>query len=178
MIPSRPTTVSAATSALMIASSVDSMAASNRSIDDDVPDGADRVRAVAHRIVVHARAGRQPVAGREGDEEVAARVATGAAHPRDAEAGTLCQPLALVGEQRSVGREDHDDGAGAGRRSRPSGRVVPRAGDLAHRDGFADPHAVDAQPVALAVVRLDQGADREAADVRRRGRATPCRSRP
>ena len=33
------------------------------------------------------------------------------------------------------------------------------------RDRLADPHAIDAQPVALAVVRLDEHADRVAADV-------------
>ena len=42
---------------------------------------------------------------------------------------------------------------------------VIRARDLERRDRLADPHAIDAQPVALAVVGLDERPDREAADL-------------
>ena len=98
-----------------MASSVASMAPSNRAsmtsrrrrIDGVDPDG----RAV---VVV----GRQVVACRERDEQVAARVTAGAAGARDAEPGPLGEPLALVGEERRVGRDDDDDRARAGRRQR------------------------------------------------------------
>ena len=51
---------------------------------------------------------RQSIAGREGDEQVAARVPARAADTGDTQPGALGKPLALVGEQRRI-RRDHDD---------------------------------------------------------------------
>ena len=47
----------------------------------------------------------------------------GAAHPGDPEAGPLGEALALVGEERRVGRDDDDDRARA-RRRRAAGSVL------------------------------------------------------
>ena len=78
-------------------------------VDGDVADGADGIGGDADRVVVVARTGRDPIAGRERDEQVAARVAARAADPGDPEARALRQPLALVGEQRRVRGDDDDD---------------------------------------------------------------------
>ena len=51
----------------------------------------------------------QLVAGREAQEELAARVATDRAGSRQAQAGSLRQPFALVRQERRVGRDDDDD---------------------------------------------------------------------
>ena len=56
--------------------------------------------------------------------------------------------------------------------------LVVRAGDLVGPDLVADRDAVDPQPGPLAVVRLDQGRDGEAAVLARPGPATRSRSRP
>ena len=164
VMPSRPVTVGAATSALTIASSVDSMVASNSRSMTTSPTA--RTSYVPRPTGSRRRpepAG-QAVAGREGDEQVAAGVAAGAADPGDAQPGPLGEPLALVRQERRVGRDDDDDRAGAGRRL--DGPCVVRAGHLdSTRDRLADPHAVDAQPGALAVVGLDQHPDRVAAVV-------------
>ena len=101
--PSRPTIVVAATRALTIASSVASIVASNsgsiaRSADHPERDG---------RIATLGRwRGQPPVAGRQGEEQVARVVAAGAPHPCQAEAGAL-------GETRRIGA------AAAARRWRP-----------------------------------------------------------
>ena len=78
-----------------------------------VADGADVV-GHGRREAIDVR--RDPIAGREGDEQVAARVAAGPAGAGDAETGPLGQPLALVGEERRVRRQDHDDRAATRRR--------------------------------------------------------------
>ena len=75
------------------------------------------------------------------------------AGPGDPQAGPLSDPLALVRQERGVGGQDHDDGAGLG-----SGRMVVRRGNLGARDLPPDGHAVDREPFAAAVVRLDQRA--------------------
>ena len=67
------------------------------------------------------------------------------------EARALGEPLALVGQQRRVGRDDDDDRARAGRRHAGEagivvGRAVVRARDLGDRDLLADRHAVDPEP--------------------------------
>jgi hypothetical protein len=93
-------------------------------------------------------------------------LAPGAAHPGDPETRSLGEALALVGEQRRVGRDDDDDRARAGRRRRRGTVVVlgaVRRGHLRGRDRLADRHAVDPQPLAPAVVRLDEDADGPAA---------------
>ena len=90
-------------------------------VDHAPADGPHVVGPDLVRIVRSTRR-RQSIAGREGDEQVAARVPAGAAGPRDPEAGSLGEPLALVGEQRSVGRDDDDDRARTWRRrQRPPG---------------------------------------------------------
>ena len=135
-------------------------------VDDDVADGPDVVGAAADRVVIVDASGRQPIAGREGDEQVAARVPAGAADAGDAETGPLGQPLALVGEERRVGRDDDDDRARARRRRSAAAPTWSYGlGTSRRRDRLADPHAIDPQPVALAVVGLDEDADRVAADV-------------
>ena len=95
----------------------------------------------------------------------------------------LGEPLALVGQERRVGRDDDDDRAepAAARRAVGDGPRRPRAYGLGisrRRDRLADRDAVDAQPVAPAVVGLDEDADRPAAATPRRRPATPSRSRP
>ena len=111
--------------------------------------------------------GGQAIAGREGDEQVAAGVAARSAGTGEAQARSLGQALQLVGEQGGVGRDDDDDRAGAGRRVR--GRLADpvRARDLVDADLGTDRHAVHAEPSALAVVGLDQDADRVTATVGR-----------
>ena len=69
-----------------------------------------------------------------------------------------------------------EPGGGAGRRS--SSSAAYGLGDVADRDRLADRHPVDPQPVAPAVVGLDEHADGVAAERRRRRPATPSRSRP
>ena len=88
------------------------------------------------------------------------------------EPGALGEPLALVGQQRRIGRDDDDDRARAGRQA-DGADVAARArrtGSGPRRCAISAPtgHAVDPEPVALAVVRLDQDADRVAAELRRR----------
>ena len=104
----------------------------------DRPDVDDEPRVARER-----RLRQRPVAGREAQEQVAARVAAGAAHPGDAEARPLGEPLALVGQQRRVGRDDDDDRARAGAAARSAVRRRPRrrsrrARDLVDRDRLAD----------------------------------------
>ena len=69
--------------------------------------------------------------------------------PREPEARPLGEPLALVGEERRVRREDDDDRARspAGGATAPvrRGLVVPRARHLVDRDRLADRDAVDPQ---------------------------------
>ena len=108
------------------------------------------------------------------------------------QAGTLGEPLALVGEHRGVRRQDDDDraaaGPGPGGHARPRRRpsllagldrplLVPRARDLGSRDLLAHRHAVDPEQLARPVVRLDERAHGPAA-VASASRATRCRSRP
>ena len=148
----------------MIASSVASMTASKIASMTRSPRDADLVAGRAEDVVV----GRQPVAGRERDEQVPAGVTAGATRPRDAQPCPLGDPLALVGEERGVGRGHHDDRSRA--RLRRPGQCLggtPRALDLVVADLRADRDAVDAQPAALPVVGLDQDADRVAATFRR-----------
>ncbi len=81
-------------------------------IDDAVADGADVVRERRGPVLV---LDRQTIAGREGEEQVAAGLAAGPSDPRDAEARTLRDPLALVGQERRVGGDDDDDRPRSGR---------------------------------------------------------------
>ena len=81
-----------------------------QSVDGDVADGPDRVRAQTTGILVVGH-GQEVVAGREGQEQVAARVTPGATHASDPQARPLGQPLALVGQERRVRGDDHDDRA-------------------------------------------------------------------
>ena len=108
---------------------------------------------------------REPVAGREGDEQVAARVAARAARPGDPQPGSLGQTLALVGEERRIRGEDHDDRPAPGRRRRSLERLglVVRTRDLVGPDLLADRNAIHAKPGTFAVVRLDERRDREPA---------------
>ena len=75
-------------------------------VDDAVTHGADVVRQGRGRVLVGLRG--ESVARRERDEQVTARVSAGSPDPGDAETRALGEPLALVGEQRRIGR-DHDD---------------------------------------------------------------------
>ena len=130
-----------------------------------------------------------PVARREAQEQVAARVGAGPAHPGDAEARPLGEAIALVGQERGVGRDDDDDRARAGRR-RAGGRrrersvgessSSPGSGRGTSATGIASPTGTPSTRSQLppAVVRLDEDADREAAGRLRRRPATPSRSRP
>ena len=124
MIPSRPIIVSAATSALTIASSVASIVGVEQRVDDAVADRPDVDRSSVDGSS-SSSAGRS-IAGRERDEQVAARVAARPAGPGDAEPGALGEPLALVGQQRRVGRDDDDDRAGPGRRRAGRSAGAPR----------------------------------------------------
>ena len=155
MTPSRPVSVSAARRALTTAASVASTVALN--------SGVIRLSSTIRTSWVTGAAapgssvvGEAPVAGREREEEVARRVVRGAAHAREAERRPLGEPLALVREQRRVGRDDHDDRARSGlgawpgaasvrRRVRLVGdrRRVVRRRHLGDRDRRADRDAVD-----------------------------------
>src|SRR5439155_14881706 len=101
-------------------------------------------------------------------EQIAARVGPGPAHPGDPETGALGEPLALVGQERSVGRDDHDDRARTGW-WREALVVVLEAGirarNVRDRDRLADRHAVDPEPIAPTVVRLDENPDGEPAAI-------------
>src|SRR5437588_10037361 len=99
------------------------------------------------------------VAGCEGEEEVAARDRAGAAHSADAEAHPLRQPVALVREQRRIGRDDPDDRAGVGALRRKWNTVA---------DQPADRYAVDTKAVAAPVVGLHEDTDRVRLDQPRR----------
>ena len=92
-------------------------------------------------------------------------VLAGAADPRDAEPGALREPVALVGQERRVGGDDDDDRA-ARRAARPSPATGIRSAGIASPDR----HAVDREPLARAVVRLHEHADRVAAVLGRRAR--------
>ena len=72
-----------------------------------------RVEEVVQLLVRHELCGiaRVRVAGGEAEHEVAARVFAGAAGAADAESGALRDTVALMREQRRVGRDDHDDRA-------------------------------------------------------------------
>ena len=94
---SRPTIVVAATSALTIASSVASDHVVEQFVDHDVAGDPHLVRSEADRVEVLARSGRQRIPGREGDEQVAARVTARAADTSDPQTRALGEPLALVG---------------------------------------------------------------------------------
>ena len=90
-------------------------------------------------------------------------------------AGALSQTRRTdAGQQRRVGGDDHDDRTGAG-----GVAVAPTAtgGDLVEQLA-AHRHAVDREPRAPAVVRLDQDADRVAALLRADAPRTRFRSRP
>ena len=93
----------------------------------------------------------------EREEDVAARVAAPAAHPRDPEARALGETLELVGEQGCVRRDHDDDRAFA--RAADRFLLVPPRRQLARRDLLTHVHAVDHQTLAVAVVRLDERAD-------------------
>src|SRR6058998_2664258 len=95
------------------------------------------------------------VAGREREEEVAARVRRRAPDARDAEPDSLREPVALVREQRRVGRGHADD--------RPPFLTRLRRRDAVAEE-LADRDAVDAKPVASSVVRLHEHADDVAID--------------
>ena len=113
-----------------MASSVASMVGVEELVDAHVTDGPHLVRATRRLGVVAGVAG-QLVAGGEGDEQVAAGVATRAAHPGDAQPGPLREPLALVGQQRRIRRDDHDD------RARTGLRHLARAPLRRHPTGWA-----------------------------------------
>ena len=114
-----------------------------------------------------------------------------AAHSRDAQAGALREPRALVGQQRGVGRDDDDDRPSA-RDTRGRRSFVLAASskgtecDLLWRDRHGHEAVVkdeaDWRPVDLVlaapVVGLHERADRVAAVRTRRAGAMPCRCRP
>ena len=122
------------------------------------------------------------IAGREREEDVAGARRAEAADAREAEGRPAGKPVALVRQQRRVGRDDADDRAGAGERGRPMRSRAARAptamAPRRARDLLADRHAVDAQQAAATVVRLDEDADGPAAVVRPGAGATTSRSRP
>ena len=97
--------------------------------------------------------GESPVAGGEGDEEVARRVLPCPARARHAQPRALCQPFALVRQQRRVGSEDHDDRAGSGSGSIGC-RVLAVGGHELEADLASDRHTIDRQPLALGGARL------------------------
>ena len=99
-------------------------------------DGSHARTSAPGRVVVERRW--QSIAGGERDEQVAARVPAGPAGAGDPEAGPLGEALALVGEQRSIGRDDDDDRARTRRRTR--GRRVGRPrGSAPRTTGIASP---------------------------------------
>ena len=161
VMPSRPTIVSAATSALTIASSVASIVASNSASIAGSRDHP-QLRRPSRAAGAAARRGspRLPVANARMRSPLVSRRPAGAPDP---ERRPLGDPLALVRQERRVGRDDHDDRARARRRRSARPR---RARDRRRRDRLADRHAVDAQPLAPAVVRLDEHAERPAAATR------------
>ena len=106
------------TRALTIASSVASIVASNSA--PIAKSFSARMSTTTPRVGPERRPRQRPVAGREAQEQVAARVGPGAAHPGDPEPGPLGEPLALVGQERRVGRDDDDDRAGAGAAAIPA----------------------------------------------------------
>ena len=88
----------------------------DQGVDDRLLGRLDRPRRTAGRSRGRRPSGRRPsgasspssacagqaaVAGREGEEQVARVVAAGPAHPGEAEAGPLGEPLALVGQERA-----------------------------------------------------------------------------
>ena len=111
------------------------------------------------------------VAGRERDEQVARAVRRDRAHPRQPEARSLGEPLALVGQERRVRREDDDDRAAAG----PDAR--------AGQPGAASEAAIAASSWSHALgtsVTRDRLAHRDAVDPQQlpRRRSSPGRARP
>jgi hypothetical protein len=104
------------------------------------------------------------VAGREGQDDVARGVLAGAADAADAERGPLSKPVALAGEERGVRGDDDDDRAARARAG--AGRRL-LAGELPDRD------AVHPEPIAAAVVGLDEHAHGRSGDDPR-GSADPA----
>ena len=108
----------------------------------------DRTSTVRRGSAANTVFGRFRLPSREADEQVAARVSAGPAHPGDAEAGPLGQPLALVGSSgASVATTTMIDPepAGCAVAARPRPRRV-RARHLRSRKRVADRDAVDPQP--------------------------------
>jgi len=107
------------------------------------------------RLALAAGIGEPVVCGREGEEQIARVVAADLAGPGDADRGALREALALVGQKRRIGGQDHDDRPGTllGRLGRGRDR------DLFGPDHPADPHSVDREALAPAVVRLHQRPD-------------------
>ena len=165
MTPSRPVIVSAATSALTMASSVASMTASKSASRSGRRRPARRRsarRPDRRRCPSRAGAGCRSRTRGTGRRSCARRRRP----PGDAQAGPLGQPLALVGQQRRVGGHDDDDRARARRRRRGRRRRSAWPYGLGTSlVGIASPTGTPsiAQPVAPAVVGLDQHADRVAA---------------
>ena len=149
--------------ALRMASSVASMTASNSgfiaglaSVRTSATVGAPSSRRAIPRLPVAKARKRSPLEFPP--------VAAGAG---DAEGRPLGEPAALQRQQRRVGRDDADDRAAPGGQRAVDARHDVQADLQPHR------HAVDAEPLAAAVVGLHQHADRplviSLADPSRRG---------
>ncbi len=88
---------------------------------------------------------REPaIARREAEEQVAARVLATSARARETDGRALREALALTGQERRVGREDHDD------RARTLGRTIPATG---RGRGRARARPAPRRPAGARVVR-------------------------
>ena len=128
-------------------------------------DGAQGALAGHGRGLVGDGEGR--IAGGEGEDEVAAAVLSGAAGPGDAQGAPLCEPPALMRQERRIGGQDDDDRAGVqaadGSQVRVASGLSPGRGHDIHADLASHGHAIDGQPLSPPVVGLHQRADRPAA---------------
>ena len=104
------------------------------------------------------------IARRERDEDIAASICADAADPGEPGRGPAGKPLALDRNERRVGRQNDDDGTfrrlwrdGAFARAMCRHHV---GSDLA-----TDRHAIDAQQITRAIVRLHQRTDRIALSI-------------